>query len=139
MSIRDIENSIIEKLKENFSNFLVQGFPEKPQEFILLHPIGAILVHYRGGNYANTDALSFISQDKKMEFAITIVTRNLRDNNGAYETLEAVKQCLCGYKLVGCSKLTPTKEGFISETNGIWQYELGFSLSTPSVEDLTIE
>ena len=136
MSIRDIENSIIDKLKENFSNLLVDGFPEKPQEFTLIHPVGAILVHYRGGNYSNTDALGFISQDKKMDFAITVVTRNLRSNNGAYEVLEKIKQVLCGFKILGCSKLTPVKEGFLSEIGGIWQYEITFTLTTPSVEDL---
>lgn len=136
MSIREIEDLIIKKIKESFPNFLVQGFPEKPQEFILLHPIGAILVHYRGGSYSSTDALKFISQDKRMEFAVTVVTRNLRSNEGAYEVLEGVKQCLCGYKIIGCSKLTPLKEGFLSETKGIWQYELSFSLSTPSLEIL---
>ena len=36
MSIREIEDSIINYLKEKFPQFLVQGFPEKPQEFILL-------------------------------------------------------------------------------------------------------
>ena len=136
MNISDIENSIIEKLKPNFSNLLVQGFPEKPQEFTLLHPVGAVLVHYRGGNYSNADAINFISQDKKMDFAITIVTRNLRSNNGAYEVLDKIKQGLCGFKIAGCSKLTPVKEGFLSEISGIWQYEITFSLSTPSVEDL---
>ena len=136
MSIREIEDLIIKKLEEAFPKFLVQGFPEKPQEFILLHPIGAILVHYRGGSYSNTDALNFISQDKRMEFAVTVVTRNLRYNDGAYEVLEGVKQCLCGYKIIGCSKLTPIKEGFLSEIKGIWQYELSFSLSTPSLEIL---
>ncbi len=136
MSIRDIENSIIDKLKENFSNLLVDGFPEKPQEFTLIHPVGAILVHYRGGNYSNTEALGFISQDKKMDFAITIVTRNLRSNNGAYEVLEKIKQVLCGFKILGCSKLTPVKEGFLSEISGIWQYEITFTLATPSIEDL---
>jgi hypothetical protein len=136
VSIRDIENSIIDKLKENFSNLLVDGFPEKPQEFTLIHPVGAILVHYRGGNYSNTDALGFISQDKKMDFAITVVTRNLRSNNGAYEVLEKIKQVLCGFKILGCSKLTPVKEGFLSEISGIWQYEITFTLATPSIEDL---
>ena len=136
MNISEIENFIIEKLKPNFSNLLVQGFPEKPQEFTLLHPVGAILVHYRGGNYSTTDALGFISQDKKMDFALTIVTRNLRSNNGAYEVLDKIKQVLCGFKIVGCSKLTPVKEGFLSEIGGIWQYEITFTLTTPSVEDL---
>ncbi len=102
----------------------------------MLHPVGAILVHYRGGNYSNTDALGFISQDKKMDFAITVVTRNLRSNNGAYEILEKIKQVLCGFKILGCSKLTPVKEGFLCEISGIWQYEITFTLATPSIEDL---
>lgn len=136
MSIREIEDSIIQYLKEKFPQFLVQGFPEKPQEFILLHPIGAILVHYRGGNYSNLNAIGIISQDKGLNFAITVVTRNLRNNNGSYETLDKVKQYLCGYKIPECSKLTPNKESFISETNGIWQYEIEFTLSTPSIEEM---
>lgn len=136
MNIRDIENAIVDKLKENFSKFMVQGFPEKPQEFTLLHPIGAILVHYQGANYASSNDIFIISQDKKLEFAVTVVTRNLRSNEGAYETLEKVRQILCGYRIPECTKLIPTKENFISETNGIWQYELRFTLTTPSIEEM---
>jgi hypothetical protein len=136
LNIREIENLIIQCLKEKFPEFLVQGFPEKPQEFILLHPVGAILVHYRGGNYFNSNSIFIISQERGLNFAITIVTRNLRNNNGAYETLDRVKQVLCGYKIPECTKLTPNKEGFISETNGIWQYEIIFTLSTPSIEEM---
>lgn len=136
MSIRNIENQIITKLHEEFPDLLVQGFPEKPSEFILIHPIGAILIHYRGGSFSNTNALDIISQEKKMDFAITLVTRNLRSNNGTYELLDKIKKVLCGYKIDECSKLTPVKEGFLSENNGIWQYEITFTLSTPSVEYL---
>ena len=135
MSIREIENSIIQYLKDKFPQFLVQGFPEKPQEFVLLHPVGAILVHYRGGNYSNLNSLGIISQDKGLNFAIIVVTRNLRNNNGAYETLDKVKHVLCGYQIPECTKLTPNKEGFISETSGIWQYEIEFTLKTPSIEE----
>ena len=67
MNIREIENLIVEKLQQNFSDFQVIGFPEKPQEYILLHPIGAILVHYRGGSYSSTNSINFLSQDKKRE------------------------------------------------------------------------
>ena len=136
MNIKEIENEIINRLKSKLSKFQVEGFPERPQEFILLHPVGALLVHYRGGNYSNSNAIGVISQERKLEFAITVVTRNLRSNNGTYETLDRVKQILCGYKIHGCSKMTPTKENFISETNGIWQYEIGFNITTPSIEEM---
>ena len=104
MNIREIENSIITKLQENFSDFQVAGFPEKPSEYVLLHPIGAILVRYNGGSYSNTNTISYLSQEKKLEFSVTVVTRNLRSNNGSYETLDKVRNVLCGYKILGCTK-----------------------------------
>ena len=138
MNIRDIENSIIEKLKIKFPEVLVQGFPDKPSEFILLHPIGALLVHYQGSNYTNSNALGFISQDNKKEFSITIDTRNLRENQGSYEYLDKVKSILTGFEPDGCSKLMPTKDFFISENKGIWQYGINFSLTTTNIQDLEI-
>ncbi len=32
--------------------------------------------------------------------------------------------------------MIPQKEAFISETNGIWQYEIEFTLTTPSIEEM---
>lgn len=138
MNIRTIENAIIEKLKTSFPEVLVQGFPDKPSEFILLHPTGALLVHYQGSNYTNSNALGFITQENKKEFSITIVTRNLRGNNGAYEYLDSVKSILTGFSPDGCSKLMPTKDFFISENAGIWQYGINFTLTTQNVQDLEI-
>ena len=70
MNIRAIENSIIDKLKTHFPEVLVEGFPDKPSEFILLHPIGALLVHYQGSNYSNSAALGYIVQDNKKNFQL---------------------------------------------------------------------
>lgn len=135
MSIRNIENSIIQKLKDSFPEVLVQGFPDKPSEFILLHPIGALLVHYQGSNYTNSNALRIISQENKKEFAITVVTRNLRANQGAYEYIDNVKAALTGFQPDECSKLMPLKDYFISENSGIWQYGINFSLTTTNIQN----
>lgn len=134
MNIREIEDSIIAKLKTDFPEVLVQGFPDKPSEFILLHSIGALLVHYQGSNYSNSEALGCIVQDNKKEFSITIVTRNLRANQGAYEYLDKVKAVLTGIQVDECSKLMPTKDFFISENGGIWQYGINFTLNTSNVQ-----
>lgn len=135
MNIREIENSILKQLKTKFPEVLVQGFPDKPSEFILLHPIGALLVHYQGSNYTNSDALGLISQENKKEFSVTVVTRNLRGNAGAYEYIDKVKSTLTGFMPDGCSKLMPNKDFFISETKGIWQYGINFVLTTYNVEN----
>lgn len=136
MNIREIENSIIEQLKKSFPEVLVEGFPDKPSEFILLHPIGALLVHYQGSNYTNSSALAYVNQENKKEFSITIVTRFLRHNQGAYEYLDKVKSVLTGFEPKGCSKLLPIKDFFISEKSGIWQYGINFSLTTTNIQNL---
>lgn len=135
MNIRAIENSIINKLKTDFPEVLVEGFPDKPSEFILLHSIGALLVHYQGSNYTNSESLGYIVQDNKKEFSITIVTRNLRANQGAYEYLDKVKAALTGFRVDECTKLMPTKDFFISENGGIWQYGINFTLTTTNIQD----
>lgn len=135
MNIRNIENTIIEKLKLEFPEMKVEGFPDKPQDFILLHPIGALLVHYQGSNYTTSDSLGCITQENKKEFSITVVTRNLRNNNGAYEYLDKVKQVLTGFKIDECSQLYPTKDNFISENSGIWQYAVNFNLNTYNIQN----
>lgn len=138
MNIREIENALIEKLKSSFPEVLVQGFPDKPAEFILLHPIGALLIHYQGSNYTSTNALGFISQENKKEFSVTVVTRNLRFNEGAYEFIDRIKAVLTGFEPDSCSKLIPTKDFFISENKGIWQYGVNFTLTTTNIQDLDI-
>ena len=136
MNIRTIENSIIETLKQNFPELLVQGFPDKPSEFRLLHPTGALLIHYQGSNYTNTQALGFVTQENKKEFSVTVITRNLRANNGAYEFIDKVKAVLSGFKIDECTTLLPTKDYFISENAGIWQYGINFTLITQNIQTI---
>ena len=136
MNIRNVENAIIEQLQTSFPEILVDGFPDKPSEFILLHPIGALLVHYQGSNYTSTQALGFVTQVNQKEFSITIVTKNLRNNNGAYEYLDKVKAELSGFQIDECTSLIPTKDFFISENKGIWQYGINFTLKTQNIQTI---
>lgn len=41
---------------------------------------------------------------------------------------------MTGWKPEGCSKFIPTREEFLSENNGIWQYGQTYSTTTPNVE-----
>ena len=136
MNIKEIETSIIEQLKTNFPEVLVQGFPDKPSEFNFLHPIGTILIHYQGSNYTNTEALGFVTQENKKEFGITIITRNLRSHNGAYDYIDKVKSVLSGFQIDECTSLVPTKDYFISENKGIWQYGVNFTLKTQNIQTI---
>lgn len=138
MLIKDIENSIIQRLKEQIKDVHIEGFPEKPSEYKLIHPVGALLVHYQGASYSEPKSLGCILQDKKLEFSITIVMKNLRSpkdaHSGAYYYIDAINHVLSGFKLDGCSKMYPTKEDFLGEDNGIWQYGINFALHSQNIE-----
>ena len=136
MTINQIENSIIEKLKENITEFHIEGFPDKPSEFSFIHPKGAILVHYQGGNYSDSKSLDTIFQLKKLEFSITLIVRHLRTHEGAYDCLDKTRSILTGFKPPNCTKMLAIKEEFISENNGIWQYSINFVTTTPVLENI---
>lgn len=134
MTIANIETAIIERLKSKISDVLVEGFPEKPSEYKLLHPKGALLVSYAGSTFSEPEAVDIVLQTRKIEFDITVVMRHLRTHEGAYAYLDAVRTVLTGYRIPGCSKMYPTREQFISEENGIWQYAITFTLTVPAIE-----
>lgn len=134
MLIGYIESEIIDKIQNKIPELHVEGFPDKPSEFRLTHPKGAILVHYQGANYSQSESLGYIVQDKKLEFSITIITRDLRSCHGAYVYIDFIRNLLTGYKPENCSKMQPVKEQFISENAGIWQYAINFTLTTPNIE-----
>lgn len=136
MTIEQTEASIIGILKQNFPELHVEGFPEKPSEFRLLHPKGAILIHYQGGNYTESKSINFIYQEKKLEFSITIIAKHLRTHTGAYEYLDKTRELLTGFKPENCTKMYPIKEEFIGEDGGIWQYSINFITTTPTLENI---
>ncbi|OGI31341.1 MAG: hypothetical protein A2287_02810, partial [Candidatus Melainabacteria bacterium RIFOXYA12_FULL_32_12] len=122
--IIEIENQIIQRIKENIPELHVEGFPEKPSEYRLIHPKGAILVHYQEAQYTESKSIGYIVQDKKLEFSVTVVARNLRNHEGAYFYLDKIRQILTGYRPHNCSKMQPKKDDFLCENSGIWQYAI---------------
>lgn len=130
MFVKDIENTIISRLKTKIPELLVDSYPDKPEKFFeeFAHPKGAILVHYLGSSMSDSQALNFILQDRRADFGIILVTRDLNSHNGAYTYLDRIREALTGFRIDGCSKIYPTREEFLDEWDGIWQYGMNFSL-----------
>lgn len=125
--IRAIEKAIIDRLREKIIGIPIESFPDKPEEYHLLHPSAAILVRYAGSNFTPPLSTSMILQDRTIDFDIVIVARSLTDNRGVYELLESIRVALSGFIISGCTRLYPKKDEFINENDGIWQYAILFS------------
>lgn len=134
MTIADIEQTIIERLRAKTQGLLIEGFPEKPSEYKLMHPKGALLVSYAGSTFSEPKPTDIVFQERKVEFDITVAMRHLRNHEGAYAYLDAVRIALTGYRIAGCSKMYPAKEEFLNEDNGIWQYAMTFAMTIPAIE-----
>jgi hypothetical protein len=134
VTIADIEQAIIERLRVKIQGLLIEGFPEKPSEYKLLHPKGALLVSYAGSTFSEPKPTDIVFQERKVEFDITVAMRHLRSHEGAYAYLDAVRIALAGFRIAGCSKMYPTKESFLSEDSNIWQYVMTFAMTMPAIE-----
>ncbi len=129
--IQEIENKIIEKLKEEISDVAVEGFPDVPGNYMLKHAVGAVLVRYIGAKFEKPQNYSRIFQEGYSQYAITIIMRNLHRKkriSGIYDKLDEVREILTGFSPDGRFKMFPVSEDFIDEENGIWQYEMIFTV-----------
>lgn len=135
MTIKEIENSIIEKLNTNITDLKVEGYPESPDAYRLNHPKGAVLAHYFGSDFGEPllgdEPSDFVAQEEKELFVVTLSIRGLRTHQGAYDYINGIKDILTGYQPIDslkCKKMYPKQIRFISQMDGVWTYKILFSV-----------
>jgi len=134
MTLSEIETALLAKIKEELPGYDVRPYPNKPSGFVLTHPRGAVLVRFAGGRYDRTQAIDAMVQERRTDWEITVVARNLRDHGGLYALLDVLRIALTGFRVPGCRKAMPLKEEFAGEEDGIWQYALWLAVPTVNVE-----
>jgi phage gp37-like protein len=128
MVITDVETAIVDKLKADIDDLAVEPYPDNVKDYELIHPNGAVLVSYEGSNFTNP---RIEQQARMLEFGIIVIVRNLRNQYGAYETLERVRQSVTNDLYIENTRLYPISEKFLFVEDDKWHYEMRFML--PSV------
>lgn len=145
IDIGTIESAIVARLGAMVSSIEVVHFPDDPKHYRLTHRIGAALVVYRGATYGQVDDTAAIIQERKLEFDVTVLVRDLGwsvggtpggTSPGAYAILESIRAALSGYRIPGARKMFPLREKFVERDNegGVWIYLLSFAVITMAVE-----
>lgn len=135
MSTLQILDAVVSRLKVKIPTLQVEFFPEKPEEFRLNHPRGALLINYGGSEFAEPRELSVVMQPRKFRFSVTVLLRQLHGRGGAVEVLDEVRLALSGFRPPDCRrKVYAITEQFVTETAGIWQYAVDFATETMLVE-----
>jgi len=150
LDIATIEAAVVSRLQAMVTSVEIVHFPDNPKTYRLTHRIGAALVVYRGSDYGRLVDTRSIIQERKMEFDVTVLVRDLgwsvggppgATSPGAYAILEAIRAALTGYQIPGARKIYMVRDKFVERDTegGVWIYLLSFALTTMAVEVSTTE
>lgn len=132
-----LESSVLGQLRSAIlpTELAIEPYPEKPSEYQLLHPKGALLVFVQGSRYGKHSNGAML---RSTRFIVTLLLRNFKQHQAAYDWIDAVQVLLFGFIPDGWQPITAISDQFISEESGVWQYDLIFesSLLTTSQFDL---
>lgn len=148
IDIASIETAIVARLQAMVTSIEIAHFPDNPKSYRLTHRIGAALVVYRGSDYGQVEDTAAIIQERKMEFDVTVLVRDLgwsvggtpgATSPGAYAILEAIRAALTGYQVPGARKIFMVREKFVERDaeGGVWIYLLTIALTTMAIEPST--
>ncbi|MBE8614692.1 hypothetical protein CYG68_20345 [Morganella morganii] len=136
MNVLPVIDAVVARLKEKLPTLAVEYFPEKPAEYRLNHPKGALLVSYAGSHFDKPNDTSAVIQAQTIKLCVTVVFRQLNGKQGAVDVLDVVRRVLGGYTPPNCRRrIWLTREVFIGETRGLWQYALDFATESVFIED----
>ncbi|MDR0996755.1 MAG: Gp37 family protein [Zoogloeaceae bacterium] len=128
-------DSLLFRIKTAFPDMAVEFFPEKPGDYRLNHPKGALLLAYQGARFSEPLDTTAVIQSATARFFVTVALRQLNGRNGAVAVLPRLRAALVGFKPPDCRrKVWLVEESYLGELAGIWQYHLAFAVEAVVVE-----
>lgn len=133
-----LEAAYVARLKKKLPELEVLPHPSRVEDYRLLHPVGAVLVGYRGGPYGEPRGMGpYVAQNRILSFEIVAVAHSLRTEDGhtgAMEILEAARMALVGYEAPGFRHTYAVRDRFLDYNEGEWKYGLTVAASTTAVQ-----
>ncbi|MDG2958875.1 Gp37 family protein [Exercitatus varius] len=133
-----ILNDIAQYLKENLPEWDVELFPNNPGTYSLSHINGAVLISYLASKFEKPRTTEAVLQTRHVQVALTVLTRDLHDDEGALNLLDKLRLLMVGFRPVNCTECWLVDEFFngTDEETGIWQYQLILQTETQQVQQI---
>lgn len=127
--VEQIENGIVEKLKAGCTNskWLIQTFPDTPDQFDMSNIALAALVQYAGSKYRAPEGHGG-AQPRLATFAIHVYFR-ASSMGGEFRPLyllDEVRKAVQGCKIAGVA-LDVTRDGLVEQNGALWRYVVELS------------
>jgi len=120
MFVHEIAEKVTARLQAHITGLEIARFPDKPGDYRLRHPRGALLVHYAGSEAGGA---------RRPRIAIRAVARFEGD---ALLILEAARLIINGWQIPGLSRFEYAGDEFVEEKQGIWEYDILFTTTSPA-------
>lgn len=133
-----IIDAVVGRLRVKIPQLVVEYFPDRPAEYRLNHPKGALLVSYLGSQFDTTVDVTHIAQPRTVKLSVTVILRQLNGKGGAVDVVDAVRLALVGFRPPDCRKVWALSEKFLGETAGLWQYAVDVATESMLVEDADV-
>ena len=102
-----IIDAVVERLKVKLPQLAVEYFPDRPAEYRLNHPRGALLVSYLGSQFDTTVDVTYIAQPRTVKLSVTVILRQL---------MASMRQAKLGDDIFGSSATDNFREMADSKT-----------------------
>lgn len=135
MTPEAFENSLVEKITA--AGLTALPYPESPAKYYPENSPGEVLVRYEGRKVIQRDIEGQYNR-VKLFAEIVVVSRKLREADGAYSWLQQLFADLEGHTMEGASApLHMEVESFMDENEGTWQF--GQKWSCETLEFIAVE
>lgn len=74
MNVLPVLDAVLTRLREKLPQLQVEYFPEKPAEYRLNHPVGALLVSYAGSRFDKPNDIGAVLQTQTIQLCVTVVS-----------------------------------------------------------------
>ena len=128
MSLLALESALIQHLQAALPDLTVEPFPDRPDDYSLLNPLGAALVNLPGGQYSVPVGGV---QRRTRRVVITLLCRGLSGHAGLYVHLDTAIAALAGW----CpgepwDELVLLSDDYVTQRDGVWQQDIVFEVNS---------
>lgn len=118
-----LRSEVIEQLRASLPNLEVDKFPNKPQDYILAHPNGAVLIAIDGVNFSEP---LIEQQAYTVNLTATVLFRSTLENDYMLDALDAIREALTYNFYPYNMRFYCTSISVQGEEDNIWYYRLKF-------------
>ena len=137
-STSQIVDAFVTRLRGILPQLSVEHYAGAPAEYRLEHPQGALLLSYRGSQFAAPRDTAGFGQQRTLQLELTLLLRRANAQLNDMEALDAARRACLGFAAPDCRAAWLSSETFLGFSDGIARYAISLAADTWQVAEAAI-